>query len=100
MFERNLWKHERPSRVNVSSSFGYKSNRNAEILGRESELPIVAVKQGNACGAKGQYFKQSFQRKEYTVIDMLKDSLQSSQKRHKIDAEKVQDFQRKLYQKS
>lgn len=35
---------------------------------KRSEMPIVVMKQGNSCGAKGHCFKQCFLRKEYFQI--------------------------------
>lgn len=64
-------------------------------------MPIVVMKQGNACEAKGHYFRNSFQRKEYPVTDENSNQMNRPKKRSEMsDEERVRDFQRKIYQKA
>lgn len=55
------------------------------------------MRQHNSQGAKGHYFKQHFQRKEYFELD---NNLESKPKSLMSDDEIVRDFQRKIYQKA
>ena len=64
---------------------------------KESEMPIVAEKRGNACGARGHCYKTRFRRKEPI---RLSEPLQMSPKSQMSDDERVRDFQRRLYQKA
>lgn len=81
----------------VTPRGGYKRKRNGVFIREESDEPKVAVKRGNARGAKGLYFRNAFEERSTVRLDI---NLQGTPRPKQTDEERVRDFQRKLYRKA